>query len=44
LDLEKSEDYQKAVIQKEIDLINENIDEITKEIKNKPLNIIDLGC
>ncbi len=44
LDLEKSEDYQKAVIQKEIDLINNNIDEIKKDIQDKPLNIIDLGC
>jgi uncharacterized SAM-dependent methyltransferase len=44
LDLEKSKEYQKDVIQKEIDLIQENIDEITGEIKDKPLNIIDLGC
>ena len=44
LDLEKSKEYQKDVIQKEIDLIQQNIDEITEEIKDKPLNIIDLGC
>lgn len=44
LDLEKSEDYQNAVINKEMDLINDNIWEITKDIKDKPLNIIDLGC
>ena len=44
LDLEQSKDYQKEVIQKEIDLIEKNIDEITSEIKNKPVNIIDLGC
>lgn len=44
LDLEKSEDYQRAVISKEIHLINDNISEITQDIKDKPLNIIDLGC
>jgi len=44
LDLEKSEDYQQDVIQKEIDLIDQNIDDITAEIKDKPLNIVDLGC
>jgi len=44
LDLEKSPDYQSAVINKEIDLINDNIEAITKDIKDKPLNIIDLGC
>lgn len=44
LDLEKSEDYQKDVIQKEIDIIDKNIKEITAEIKDKPVNIIDLGC
>jgi len=44
LDLEQSKDYQKDVIQKEIDLIEKNIDEITSEIKDKPVNIIDLGC
>ncbi len=44
LDLEKSEGYQKEVIQKEIDLINKHIKEITEGIGKKPLNIIDLGC
>ncbi len=44
LDLEQSKDYQKEVIQKEVDLIKDNIDEITSEIKDKPLNIVDLGC
>lgn len=44
LDLEKSQDYQKNVIQKEIDLINENIEEIIEEIKEDPINIVDLGC
>lgn len=44
LDLEQSKDYQKEVIQKEIDLIKKNINEITSEIKNKSINLIDLGC
>jgi uncharacterized SAM-dependent methyltransferase len=44
LDLEQSKDYQKDVIQKEIDLIEKNIDEITRGIKNKSVNLVDLGC
>jgi len=44
LDLEQSEAYQKDVIQREIDLINGNIDEIIKKLGKKPINIIDLGC
>ena len=44
LDLESSEDYQKNVIQKEIDLINKNIDEFVGKIGKENLNIIDLGC
>ena len=44
LDLEDSEDYQKEVIQKEINLINENVDEILGKIKVKNMNMIDLGC
>jgi len=44
LDLEKSEDYQKDIIQKEIDLVNENIGEILGKVGEGPLNIIDLGC
>jgi uncharacterized SAM-dependent methyltransferase len=45
LDLEQGEMYKKEIIQKEIDLINGNLDEIVKDVgKNKPLNIIDLGC
>ncbi|MDP1695654.1 MAG: L-histidine N(alpha)-methyltransferase [archaeon] len=44
LDLEKSGDYQKDVIQKEIDLIKENINNIVKKLNQKPVNIIDLGC
>ncbi len=44
LDLEQSKDYQKDVIQKEIDLIKNNIGEVTENITNKPVNLIDLGC
>jgi uncharacterized SAM-dependent methyltransferase len=44
LDLECSEDYRKDVIQKEIDLINNNTDEIAKKMGKENLNIIDLGC
>ena len=44
LDLESSEDYQKDVIQKEIDLINGNVGNIMEEFKNDSLNIVDLGC
>ena len=44
LDLESSEDYQKDVIQKEIDLINNNINEMIEKVGEENLNIIDLGC
>lgn len=45
LDLEQSKEYQRDVIQKEIDLINGNIDEILKGVgKGTPVNIIDIGC
>jgi len=44
LDLESSEDYQRDVIQKEIDLINNNVDDILDEVREEALNIIDLGC
>lgn len=44
LDLESSKDYQKDIIQKEIDLINTNIEEIIGKIGEENLNIIDLGC
>jgi SAM-dependent methyltransferase len=44
LDLENSTNYQKDVIQKEIDLINENIGVILESIKDDKINIIDLGC
>jgi len=44
LNLEKSEDYQKEVIQKEIDLINKNIDEILEKLGDNNINLVDLGC
>jgi uncharacterized SAM-dependent methyltransferase len=44
LDLERSEDYQKDVIKKELTLINKNIDEIVEELGGEPINVIDLGC
>lgn len=44
LDLEGSKTYQTEIIQKEIDLINGNIEEILSKMKGENLNIIDLGC
>ncbi|MEM4230410.1 MAG: L-histidine N(alpha)-methyltransferase [Candidatus Pacearchaeota archaeon] len=44
LDLEKSEDYQKEVIQKETCLIKKYMPKILEVIGNKPINIVDLGC
>ena len=44
LDLEKSRDYQKDVIEKEIDLINNHINAIAKKAGEGSVNIIDLGC
>jgi uncharacterized SAM-dependent methyltransferase len=44
LDLESSKIYQSEIIQKEVDLINENIEEILDKTKGENLNIIDLGC
>jgi uncharacterized SAM-dependent methyltransferase len=44
LDLEQSKDYQHEIIQKEVDLINGNMDEILEKVGAGPLNIIDLGC
>jgi uncharacterized SAM-dependent methyltransferase len=44
LDLEQSADYQRDVIQKEIDLIDESMTEIIEKFKKTPMNIIDLGC
>lgn len=44
LDLEESKDYQKDVIQKEVDLIKENIGEIVGKLEKNKVNMIDLGC
>src|SRR3989344_2181580 len=44
LDLEKSVDYQKDVIQKEINLINKNMESILKKFESDSVNIIDIGC
>ncbi len=44
LDLEQSKDYRRDIIQKEIDMIEKNINAIMKEVENKPVNILDLGC
>ncbi len=44
LDLERSKDYQRDVIQKEIELIQDNIGDIIKKVGKRPVNIIDLGC
>jgi len=44
LDLEASKDYQRDLIKKEIDLINDHLDEIVDRIGSDPVNIIDLGC
>lgn len=44
LDLEKDEDYQKDVIEKEMKLINSNIDTILQMIDSDKFNLIDLGC
>jgi len=44
LNMESHEKYYDVVIRKEIDLINENLDEILRQIGDEPFNIIDLGC
>jgi L-histidine N-alpha-methyltransferase len=44
LDLEKSQDYQKDVIQKEIDLINTHVDRVYSKLTGNTVNIIDIGC
>lgn len=44
LDLENSKTYKQEIIQKEIDLINNNITEFLEKIGKENLNIIDLGC
>lgn len=44
LDLEESEAYKEDVIEKEISLINNNIEDILSILGEENLNIIDLGC
>ena len=45
LDLEeKSPEYNKNLVKKEIDLIKDNVSKIIKKVGKKPINIIDLGC
>jgi uncharacterized SAM-dependent methyltransferase len=44
LDLELSPDYNKEVIQKEVELIKRHIEEIIKKTGKDPLNVIDMGC
>jgi uncharacterized SAM-dependent methyltransferase len=44
LDLEDSNEYRENVIQREIDLINGNVEELLEKMKGENLNIIDLGC
>ncbi len=44
LDLEESKSYQEEIIQKEITLIEDNIEELIDKIGADNLNILDLGC
>ena len=44
LNLEKSEDYQREVIMKEIALIRENVGDVLKKLDKSAVNIVDLGC
>jgi len=44
LDMEKSVEYQKSVVDKEIEILDKNMKTIEKGIGNKPFNLIDLGC
>ncbi len=44
LDLEDDPEYKKDITQKEMDLINQNVDAILEKAGNDSLNIIDLGC
>lgn len=44
LDLEKDKDYQRDIIEKEMILINENINTIMRMIDSNKINLIDLGC
>lgn len=44
LDMEEYDKTQKMYVKKELDLIKDNFEKIIEEIKDKPVNIIDLGC
>ena len=44
LDLVSTEEYKKMVGPKELNLLDEHIEAIIKELGSKPINIIDLGC
>lgn len=44
LDLENSVEYRKKVIQQEIDLIKNNANSFLGQLRNTPINIIELGC
>ena len=45
LDLESNKDYQKDVIEVEVDLIKKNIHSVLKNFsEDEPFNILDLGC
>jgi uncharacterized SAM-dependent methyltransferase len=44
LDLEKDEGYREEIIQKETNLINNNLTDILSIIGGKAMNIVDLGC
>lgn len=44
LDLEDDEQYQKEVIQKELDLIDIHMPEVVKNASESSVNILDLGC
>jgi len=44
LDLEKDQGYREDIIQKEINLINQNINELVNTMGLKERNIVDLGC
>ncbi len=44
LDLEKTKDYKRNIIDKEVSLIKKHLRDFVKILSNKSSNIIDLGC
>ena len=44
LDLEKDKGYREEIIQKELNLVNNSINDVLETIGSKPMNIVDLGC